>query len=117
MQYIALIYRNESEAPEPDSPEAGELWEAYGKFTQGIIAEGVFKGGDALQRSDTATCVKLRDGEVITTDGPFAETKEQLGGYYVLDCRDLDHALACAAKIPGAATGSVEVRPLVSMDG
>ena len=92
MQYIALIYNEEDPNFDPASEVAKARWEAYGAYTQGIIAAGQFKGGDALQPSSTATCVQNRDGKVVTTDGPFAETKEQLGGYYLLECADLDLA-------------------------
>ncbi len=108
MQYIAHIYGPEGE----DTPE---LFEAYGVFTQGIIASGNYKGGEALQPSSTATCVSVRDGKQLLKDGPFSETKEQLGGYYLLECANLDEAIACAAKIPGALDGTVEVRPVLEI--
>lgn len=109
MQYIALIYTPEGGDPDP------ELHQAYGQFTQDMIAKGHMKGGDALQPSATATCVSVRDGKTSLKDGPYAETKEQLGGYYLLDCADLDEAIACAAQIPGALNGTIEVRPVLSM--
>lgn len=106
MQFMALIY-NEEVAPDP------ALFQAYGKFTQDMIAQGHFQAGDALQPSTTATCVSVRDGKTTLKDGPFSETKEQLGGYYILECENLDDAIACAAQIPGAATGTIEVRPVL----
>lgn len=106
MQYIALIYSEEA-APTP------EIMQEYGAFTQEIIANGQFKAGDALQPSATATCVSVRDGKTQLKDGPFSETKEQLGGYYLLECASLDEAIATAAKIPSAKDGTIEVRPIM----
>ena len=83
------------------------------EFTQDIRERGLMESGEALQPTSTATTVKVRNGERIITDGPFAETREQLGGYYLLNCKDLDEALDCAARIPGAQVGSVEVRPIL----
>lgn len=108
MQFMALIY-NEETAPDPS------LLQAYGKFTQDMVAQGHFKSGDPLQPSATATCVSVRNGETTLKDGPFSETKEQLGGYYILECENLDEAIACAAQIPGAKTGTVEVRPVLAI--
>lgn len=107
MQYIAFIYSPETGAPTP------ELIQEYGAFTQEIIANGQFKAGDALQPSSTATCVSVRDGKIELKDGPFSETKEQLGGYYLLECESLDEAIASAAKIPDAKNGTIEVRPVM----
>lgn len=107
MQYIAFIYSPETGAPAP------ELIQEYGAFTQEIIANGQFKAGDALQPSSTATCVSVRDGKIQLKDGPFSETKEQLGGYYLLECESLDEAIASAAKIPDAKNGTIEVRPVM----
>ncbi len=109
MQYIALIYTQETGESDP------EMFQAYGKFTQEMISKGIFKGGDALQASTTATCVSVRDGKTKLKDGPYSETKEQLGGYYLLECASLELAIECAAKIPGARTGVIEVRPVMSM--
>ena len=114
MQYMALIYRDYSSRT-PGSPEDQKMWEAYGAFTQDIIAKGHFKSGDALQAASTATCVSVDgNGKTVTTDGPFAETKEQLGGYYILDCADLDEAISVAAAIPDAKGGTIEIRPVVT---
>ncbi len=107
MQYIALIYDQERGPPD------AQIMQEYGKFTQDIVAKGQFKAGDALQPSSTATCVSVRNGKVTVKDGPFSETKEQLGGYYLLECANLDEALDCAARIPSAKTGTIEVRPVV----
>lgn len=109
MKYIALIYYDPAEAPQ----SGGSMNEAYFDFNRRAGAAGVLAGGDALQAPTTATVVRMRGGEAQTIDGPFAETKEQLGGYYLLDCADLDEALHWAAQIPGARIGAVEVRPLM----
>ena len=108
MQYLLLIYANESE-PTPD------LLPEYSAFTQGIIQSGAFKGADRLQPTSTATTVRVRDGKTLITDGPFAETREQLGGYYLIEAKDLDEANAIAAKVPSARYGGVEVRPVFQM--
>jgi hypothetical protein len=112
MQYLLLIYQNEADHAKMDAATGKKLTEEYGVFTQSIIQSGNFKAGDALQPATTATTVRVRDGKTLTTDGPFAETREQLGGYYLVEARDLDAALAMAARIPGAKTGSIEVRPI-----
>ena len=112
MQYLLLIYRNEAEQAKMDAAALQKLAGDYGTFTQSIIQSGHFKAGDGLQPSTTATTGRVRDGKVLTTDGPFAETREQLGGYYLVEAKDLDAALAIAARIPGARFGSIEVRPI-----
>ena len=108
MQYLLLIYENEKRFS--TGYNAGEMGEyvAFGKEFAGAI-----KGGNALQPSGTATTVRVRDGKLSTTDGPFAETKEQLGGFYLVEAPDQQAAVAMAAKIPGARFGSVEVRPIM----
>jgi hypothetical protein len=113
MQYLLLIYRNEAEQAKMDAAAGQTMRSDYGAFTQSIIQSGNFKAGDALQPSTTATTVRVRDGKTLTTDGPFAETREQLGGYYLVEAKDLDAALAIAARIPGAKVGSIEVRPIL----
>ena len=113
MQYALLIYEDETIAPQSDSPEMMQLMDAYSRFTSEITEEGVNKGGEALHGIHSATTVRIRDGQVAVTDGPFAETKEQLGGFYLIEAQDLDAAIAVAARIPGAQTGSIEVRPVV----
>ena len=116
MQYIALIYSAANSGPQPGTPEFGAYIQKYQEFTADAQSAGVFVAGDALQSVDTATTVTCENGKVETTDGPFAETKEQLGGYYLLDCKDLDEALSYAAKIPTAAHGRIEVRPIMVFD-
>jgi hypothetical protein len=112
MQYLLMIYANEAEYAKIDEATSKKMYEEYGVFTQGIIQSGNFKAGDRLRPVDTATTVRVRDGKTLTTDGPFAETREQLGGYYLIEAKDLDAALAIAAKIPSARYGSIEVRPI-----
>ena len=113
MQYLLLIYRNEAEQAKMDAAARQKMSAEYGAFTQSIIQSGHFKAGDGLQPTGTATTVRVRDGKTLTTDGPFAETREQLGGYYLVEARDLDAALEIAARIPGAKVGSIEVRPIM----
>ena len=112
MQYLLMIYANEAEYAKIDPATLQKVYEEYGAFTQGIVKSGNFKAGDRLQPTTTATTVRIRDGKTMMTDGPFAETREQLGGYYLVDAKDLDEALAIAAKIPSARFGGVEVRPI-----
>ena len=113
MQYLLMIYRSEAELFKMNDTDCQKLTTEYGTFTESIIKSGHFKAGDGLQPSTTATTVRVRDGKVLTTDGPFAETREQLGGYYLVEAKDLDAAIAIAARIPGAKNGSVEVRPIM----
>ena len=115
MQYLLMIYRNEAEIGKMDPVARKKLTAEYGAFTQSIIQSGHFKAGDGLQPTTTATTVRVRDGKALTTDGPFAETREQLGGYYLVEAKDLDDAVAVAAQIPSARLGSIEVRPIWSM--
>ncbi len=112
MRYLLLIYAAESNMP-PAPAEGRKMMEAYATFTQDVRDRGLMESGDALQPTSTATTVRVRDGERLITDGPFAETREQLGGYYLLNCKDLDEALDYAARIPGAQNGTVEVRPIL----
>ncbi|HYQ10767.1 MAG TPA: YciI family protein [Gaiellaceae bacterium] len=113
MQYMLLIY-NSGDWQDLSPEQQQEIGGAYFAFTEELQAAGKMVAGDALQPTSTATSVRVRDGETLTTDGPFAETKEVLGGYYLIDVESLDEALAWAAKIPGAAYGTIEVRPVVT---
>ena len=115
MQYLLMIYRHEAEFSNMDPATAKQMMEEYGAFTQSIIQSGNFKAGDRLQPATTATTVRVRDGKTLTTDGPFAETHEQLGGYYLIDVPDLDSAISWAARCPSASHGTVEVRPVWAM--
>ena len=115
MQYLLLIYTDEAKMPAPGSKEFDEMLGAYTKATETYKADKVWRAGDALQPVATATTVKVRSGKIQTMDGPFAETKEMLAGYYLLDCKDLDEAIRYAAMIPGAAFGAIEVRPILDL--
>ena len=114
MKYMLLICTDPKDAPK-SAEEGAQLSEEYGKYTQELINASVLVAGDPLHGAETATTVRVRKGETLTSDGPFAETKEHLAGYYIVDVADLDQAIAWAAKIPGAATGSIEVRPVREM--
>jgi hypothetical protein len=115
MKYLLLICGDEN-AFTTMSPEEGEAMLAgYVAFGEEMATRGVLVGGERLRPSTDATTVQVRDGKVLTADGPFAETKEQIGGYYLVDCADLDEAIEVAAKIPGASNGSIEVRPIWDM--
>ena len=115
MRYLLLIYTPESMEPVPDEV-TNEVSAAYGAFTADIRARGIFQAGEALEPTSTATTVQIRDGRTITTDGPFAETKEALGGFYMIDVKDLDEAIQLASRIPGARLGSIEVRPVMEIN-
>ena len=120
MKYALLIYDENTANPSPEPPDpavVGQVMEQYNAFTKAITDAGVYLGGEALQPNTTATSIRVRDGRTVTIDGPFAETKEGLGGFYVIDVPDLDAALAWAAKCPGSWYGTVEVRPLVDWSG
>ena len=111
MQYALLIYTPERET-EPTPQELAEEMDAYNAFTDHIRSRGPMQGGEALDSVDTATTVRVVEGKTITTDGPFAETKETLGGFYLVEAADLDEAISYAAMIPGAKRGCIEVRPV-----
>ena len=113
MQYMLLIYGDESSWEGIGDEERGQILQAYGSFTEELRQSGSMVAGDALQPTQTATTVRVQNDETLTTDGPFAETKEQLGGYYLVEADSLDDAIEWAAKIPGARHGSVEVRPVM----
>lgn len=110
MQYLLLIYENETGRQNVDR---SKMMEEYGKFTKSIIASGNFKAGDALQPTSTATTVRVKDGKPVVTHGPFAETREALLGYYLVDAKDLDQALEIAGRVPSAKIGAIEVRPVM----
>jgi hypothetical protein len=115
MQYLLLIYDSEAEMAKMTKSDMGALMGDYRNFTQSIVQAGNYKGGNPLQPTSTATTVRVRNGKTLTTDGPFAETREQLGGYYLVDAKDLDEAIAIAARIPSARLGSIEVRPILEI--
>jgi hypothetical protein len=112
---MLLIYSKESEWTSLSDQGKGELYREYMAFTDEIRKSGHYVAGDGLEATSTATTVRVRNGKTVSTDGPFAETREQLGGYYVVKARDLDEATAIAARIPGARMGSIEVRPVMEM--
>ncbi|HLZ02231.1 MAG TPA: YciI family protein [Bradyrhizobium sp.] len=114
MQYLLMIYSNEAEYAKMNPATSQKVSAEFEAFTKDIIQSGNFKAGDRLRPTSTATTVRVKDGKVITTDGPFAETREQLGGYYLIEAKDLDAALGIAARIPSArhGYGSIEVRPI-----
>jgi hypothetical protein len=115
MRYMLLIY-SEEQAGAPDPVEGEKVMNEYWAYSQAVTEAGVVQASDALQETATATTVRVRDGERVITDGPFAETREILGGFYLIDVPDLDAALDWAARCPGARYGSVEVRPIMEFD-
>ena len=112
MNYLLLIYEDEKALQANDERTRDALFAEYGELTESVRESGHFVAADALQPTTTATSVRVRDGRTITTDGPFAETKEQLGGFYLITARDLDEAISIAARIPSARVGTIEVRPI-----
>ena len=113
MRYMLTIYGDQSEMANATPELGGKMLDAYARFGREVTESGAFVAGEGLQPVSTATTVRVPNGERMVTDGPFAETKEQLGGFYLLDCSDLDEAIEWAAKIPGAQSGCVEVRPVM----
>jgi hypothetical protein len=111
MRYLLLIYAEEPTEPVPEQRMTAES-AAYNEFTADIRSRGIFEAGEALVPTSSATTVRVKDGETVTTDGPFAETKEALGGFYLVNAKDLDEAIELAARIPAAKHGSIEVRPI-----
>jgi hypothetical protein len=116
MKYLCLIYDEEKKLNSMPKSEGDAFMGEYFGFTEGIKKSGHYLGGNALQPVQTATTVRVRNGKVSTTDGPFAETKEQLGGYYLIEARDLDDAIQVASKIPSSRIGSIEVRPIMEFN-
>jgi len=115
MRYALLICTEDKRQAEMSEAETGEQFAGYMAWGEEMGARGVLQGGERLRPAATATTVRVREGEVLTSDGPFAETKEQLAGFYLVDCKDLDEAIEAASKIPGATHGSIEVRPVWEM--
>lgn len=112
MKYLLLIYHAERDWSAKSEKQRQDMYAEYGKFTQEIQASGNFLAGSELAPVTTATSVRVRNGKQLTTDGPFTETKEQLGGYYLIEAKNLDEAIAIAARVPSAKAGTIEVRPL-----
>ena len=117
MRYILLIYDREADWANMPENKRGELFHEYMAFTEGIRKTGHHLASDPLQPTSTATTVRVREGKTLTTDGPFAETREQLGGYYIVNAKDLDEATEIASRIPSARMGSIEVRPIMEIGG
>ena len=115
MRYALLICTDETAMATMSAEDASTSSKEYEVFGQEMGARGVLQGGERLRPTTDATTVRVRDGEVLLSDGPFAETKEQMGGFYLVDCKDLDEAVEVASKIPGARHGSIEVRPIWDM--
>ena len=113
MQYLLLIYNAETSRPTAQSADEAAVYQEYGQLIQELSQKGKFVGGHELKPIATASTVRVRDGKQVVTDGPFAETKEQLGGYFLVEAADLDEAIAIAGRIPTARVGSIEVRPVV----
>ncbi|MGH8973804.1 MAG: YciI family protein [Acidimicrobiia bacterium] len=115
MRYVLLICNDESAYQAVSPEEEAATLAQYGAFTEEMGRRGVLLGGERLRPTTDATTVRVRDGQTLTSDGPFAETKEQMAGYFIVDCKDLDEAIEVAAKLPGARTGTIEVRPIWEM--
>jgi hypothetical protein len=116
MKYLCLIYDEEKKLHTMPKSESDAFMGEYFAFTEGVKKSGHYLGGEALQPVQTATTVRIRNGKMSTTDGPFAETKEQLGGFYLINAKDLNDAIQVASKIPSARLGSVEVRPIMEFN-
>ena len=116
MKYLCLIYESEQAWATMSKEEGDAIMGEYFAFTDTYRASGQVTAGSALQPTNTATTVRVRNGKISTTDGPFAETREQLGGYYLVEAKDLNEAIQVASKIPAARTGSIEVRPIMEFE-
>jgi len=116
MEYALLIYSVPPES-QPPAEQLKQVTEAYNAYTKALVDAGAMRGGEALQDGKTATTVRFNNGSKVVTDGPFAETKEEFGGFYLIEAADLDEAIAWAAKCPGAQWGSIEVRPVWHTEG
>ena len=117
MKFLCIIYNDEATYADASPADIAAIFQAHGEFGQAAGEAKVLQGGEGLQPVATATTLRVRDGERMLTDGPYAETKEQLGGYYLLECKDLDDALNWASRIPEAKTGAIEVRPVMDYEG
>ena len=115
MRYLLMICTDETADAALSPDESNAKTAEYGTWMEEVGSRGLLQGGERLRPTTDATSVQVRNGEVLTTDGPFAETKEQIGGYFIVDCKDLDEALEVASKIPDASRGTIEVRPIWDM--
>ena len=116
MRYLLLIYQDEVAHSQWNQEQLAAEYQAYNEFTESVAKSGALQSGEPLMPTNTATTVRVRNSKTLTSDGPFAETKEQLGGYYLVNCKDLDEAIALAARIPAATDGSIEIRPVMEFD-
>ncbi len=114
MEYMLLIYDRETDWKKLAEKDRGAMFQEYGALNESLKKNGNFKSGNALGPVTSATTVRVRDGKTVTTDGPFAETREQLGGFYLIEAKDLDEAISIAARVPSARSGSIEVRPIMT---
>lgn len=115
MKYLCLIYSDEKQWQTMPEQDAGRMMTEYMAYTSDIMKSGNYIGGNRLEPTHTATTIRIRNGKMSTTDGPFAETKEQLGGYYLIEAKDLNDAIQIGSRIPGARVGSIEVRPIAEV--
>jgi hypothetical protein len=115
MRYLLMICTDEHTDQALSDAEAGARFAEYGAWMEEMGGRGILQGGERLRPTTDATTVRVREGESLTSDGPFAETKEQIGGFYLVDCKDLDEAIEVAGKLPGAREGAIEVRPIWEM--
>jgi len=116
MRYLLLNYQDEAAHAQWSQEQLAAEYQAYNELTESLSKSGAMQSGEALMPTNTATTVRVRNSKTLTTDGPFAETKEQLGGYYLVNCKDLDEAIAWAARIPAATDGSIEIRPVMEFE-
>ena len=116
MRYLLLIYQDEVAHSQWSQEQLAAEYQAFNEFTESVGKSGAMQSGEALMPTNTATTVRVRNGKTLTTDGPFAETKEQLGGFYLVNCKDLDEAISLAARIPTASDGSIEIRPVMEFE-
>jgi hypothetical protein len=115
MKYLLMIYQDEKARAAETEAQRGQVTGEYMQFMKEVQASGHIKGGEALRPSTMATCVRVENGKRMVTDGPYAETREQLGGYFLIEAKDLDEAIGIAARVPGARMGTIEVRPIAQM--
>jgi hypothetical protein len=117
MRYMLLIVGDESKYADMSEEDARSQMQLWSDYSEALVKAGAFVSGEGLQTTTTATTLRVEDGERVLTDGPFAETKEQIGGFYVIECRDLDEAIDWASKLPSAEGGATEIRPVMAYEG
>jgi len=116
MRYLLLIYQDEVAHSQWSQEQLAAEYQAFNEYTEALAKSGSMQSGEALMPTNTATTVRVRNSKTLTTDGPFAETKEQLGGFYLVNCKDLDEAISLAARMPTASSGSIEIRPVMEFE-